>query len=50
MIGWIKYLRGCAWSKESDVFDSCQVLSQKNNKYFLYLESRKMRNLCPQTL
>ena len=28
MIGWIKYLWGCNWSKENDIFDSCQVLSQ----------------------
>ena len=28
MIGWIKYLWGCDWSKENDIFDSCQVLSQ----------------------
>ena len=27
MIGWIKYLWGCNWSKENDIFDSCQVLS-----------------------
>ena len=28
MIGWIKYLWGCDWSKENDIFDSCQVLSK----------------------
>ena len=28
MIRWIKYLWGCGWSKENDIFDSCQVLSQ----------------------
>ena len=32
MIGWIKYLWGCDWSKENDIFDSCQVLSQHESE------------------
>ena len=32
MIGWIKYLWGCDWSKENDIFDSCEVLSQHESE------------------
>ena len=32
MIGWIKYLWGCDWSKENDIFDNCQVLSQHESE------------------
>ena len=32
MIGWIKYLWGCDWSKENDIFDNCQVLSQHKSE------------------
>ena len=35
MIGWIKNLRGCDWSKENDVFDSCQVRSQHDESEIL---------------
>ena len=33
MTGWIKYLWGCDWSKENDIFDSCQVLSSMNVRF-----------------
>ena len=32
MIGWIKYLWGCDWSKENDIFGSCQLLSQHESE------------------
>ena len=32
MIGWIKYLWGCDWSKENAVFESCQVLSKHESE------------------
>ena len=32
IIGWIKYLWGCDWSKENDIFDSFQVLSQHESE------------------
>ena len=32
MIGWIKYLWGCDWSKENDISDSCQMLSQHESE------------------
>ena len=33
MIGWIKYLWGRDWSKENDIFDRCQVLSQHESDH-----------------
>ena len=32
MIGWIKYLWGCDWSKENNIFDSYKVLSQHGSE------------------
>ena len=32
LIGWIKYLWGCDWSKENDIFDSCQVVDQRESE------------------
>ena len=40
MIGWIKYLWGCNWSKENDIFDSCQVLSQHESEILNDLDQR----------
>ena len=40
MIGWIKYLWECDWSKENDIFDSCQVLSQHESEILNDLEQR----------
>ena len=40
MIGWIKYLWGCDWSKENDIFDSCQVLSQHESEILNDLDQR----------
>ena len=40
MIGWIKNLLGCDWSKENDVFDSCQVLSQHESGILNDLDQR----------
>ena len=40
MIGWIKYLWGCDWSKENDIFDSCQVLSQHESEIRSNLDQR----------
>ena len=38
MIGWIKYLWRCDWSKE--IFDSCQVLSQHESEILNDLDQR----------
>ena len=40
MTGLIKCLRGCDWSKENDIFDSCQVLSQHESEIFNDLDQR----------
>ena len=32
MIGWLKYVWGFDCSKENDIFDSCQVLSQHESQ------------------
>ena len=40
MIGWIKYLWGCYWSKEIYIFDSCQVLSQHESEILNDLDER----------
>ena len=46
MIGWIKYILLCDWSKENEIFDSCQVLSQHESEILndpdqrLYFPSR----------
>ena len=40
MIGWIKYLWGCNWSKENDIFDSCQVLRQHESEILNELDQR----------
>ena len=40
MIGWIKYPWGCDWSKENDIFDSCQVLSQHESEILNDLDQR----------
>ena len=40
MIGWIKYLLGCDWSKENDILDSCQVLSQHESEILHDLDQR----------
>ena len=40
MIGWIKYLWGCDWSKEIDIFDNCQVLSQHESEILNDLDKR----------
>ena len=32
LIGWIKYLWGCDWSTENDIFDSCQVVDQRESE------------------
>ena len=40
MIGWIKYLWGCDWSKENNVFDSSQVLSQHESEILNDLDQR----------
>ena len=40
MIGWIKYLWGCDWSKENDAFDSCQVLNQHESGILNDLDHR----------
>ena len=40
MIGWIKYLSGCDWSKENDIFESCQVLSQHESEILNDLDQR----------
>ena len=40
MIGWIKYLWGCDWSKENDIFDSCQVLNQHESEILNDLDQR----------
>ena len=40
MIGWIKYLWGCDWSKENDISDSCEVLSQHESEILNDLDQR----------
>ena len=40
MIEWIKYLWGCDWSKEKDIFDSYQVLSQHESEILNNLDQR----------
>ena len=40
MIGWIKYLWEFDWSKENDIFDSCQVLSQHESEILNDLDQR----------
>ena len=40
MIGWIKYLWGCDWSKEHDIFDSCKVLSKGESEILDDLDQR----------
>ena len=40
IIGWIKYLWGYDWSKEKDIFDSCQVLSQHESEILNDLDQR----------
>ena len=40
MIGWIKYLWGSDWSKENDIFDNRQVLSQHESEILNDLEQR----------
>ena len=40
IIGWIKYLWGCDWSKENQIFDSCQVLSQHESEIHNDLDQR----------
>ena len=40
MTGWIKYLWGCDWSKEDDIFDNCQVLIQHESEIFNDLDER----------
>ena len=40
MIRWITYLWGCYWSKENDMFESCQVLSQLASEILNDLDNR----------
>ena len=40
MVGWIKYLKGCDWSKENNIFDSYQVLSQHQSEILNDLDQR----------
>ena len=40
MIGLIKYLWGCDWSKEYDISDSCQVLRQHESEILNNLDQR----------
>ena len=40
MIGWIKHLWGCDWSKENEIFDSCHVLSQHESDILNDLDQR----------
>ena len=40
MTGWIKYILLCDWSKENEIFDSCQALSQHESEIPNVLDQR----------